>query len=82
MAIACVVMLKGLHLLLMERNKTYRQLPATQTEIARLAGCTRQTVAKWQRGGEVLPSIEGNIRRAIKAVEKGKKIVEKELAAA
>jgi len=62
--------------------ETYRPLPTTQAEIARLAGCARQTVAKWQRGGDVLEITEAAILRAIRAVEKGKKVVEEELEAA
>jgi len=66
----------------MTTQTTYRPLPATQAEIARLAGCARQTVAKWQKGGNVLEITEAAILRAIRAVEKGKKIVKEELEAA
>lgn len=62
--------------------ETYRQLPTTQAEIARLAGCARQTVAKWQKGGDVLEITEAAILRAIRAVEKGRAVMEEELEAA
>lgn len=66
----------------MRTQDTYRELPATQAEIARLAGCTRQTVAKWQKGGSVLDITEAAIIRAIRAVEKGRAVMKEELEAA
>lgn len=46
-----------------------RPLPTTQAEIASLAGCCRQTVAKWARGCQVLPAIEASIWRAVKELK-------------
>lgn len=67
----------------MNSNQTApRPLPTTQAEIARLAGCTRQTVAKWQRGGEVLATIEAAIVRAIRAVEAGQSVIDAEMKSA
>lgn len=54
----------------MNKKPTHpRPLPATQAEVASLAGCCRQTVAKWARGGEVLPAIEVAILLAVKELK-------------
>ena len=50
----------------MNTTTTPRPLPATQAEIASLAGCARQTVAKWQRGEDVHPAIDAAIRAAVR----------------
>jgi len=60
----------------MNNETTPRPLPTTQVEIAALAGCARQTVAKWQRGGSVLPTIERAIKEAIRRVQAQEKKTE------